>query len=106
MELTVYWTAFAENELNNIFNYYKIHASENIARTLVTGIVLETAKLKSHHYIGQVEELLIDRQTQDFRYLLYKNYKVIYRISIDANQIEVVDVFDTRQNPDKITRSE
>lgn len=104
MELTVYWTAFAENELNNIFQYYKKHANPNVARKIINGIVLETVKLKLNHHIGQVEELLAAQQNQNFRYLLYKNYKIVYRINIDAHLIEVADVFDTRQNPNKINQ--
>ena len=39
------------------------------------------------------------------RYLVYKNYKVIYWINEKENRIEINDVFDTRQNPTKIKRT-
>jgi hypothetical protein len=55
--------------------------------------------------IGQIEELLIDRE-QSFRYLVHKNYKIIYWINLIKNRIEIVDVFDTRQNPEKIKDNE
>ena len=41
---------------------------------------------------------------QEFRYLLYKNYKIIYWLNIKENRIEINDVFDTLQNPIKIQR--
>ena len=53
--------------------------------------------------IGQEEELL-EEDPKDFRYLVYKSYKIIYLVNWNENRIEVFDVFDTRQNPIKIKR--
>ena len=72
MDLTVYWTQFAENKLDDIFDHYKTKASIPIAQKLVTGIVDKTIGLNNNPYIGQKEELLIDRP-QDFRYLVFKS---------------------------------
>lgn len=47
--------------------------------------------------MGQVEELLVHRN-QKFHYLVYKNYKVIYWINEAKNQIEIMNVFDCRQD--------
>lgn len=104
MELEIYWTSFAKAELRNIFDYYKSQASVIISRKLVTGIVTSTDLLKMQPQLGQVEELLTDR-SEGFRYLVYKNYKIIYWINFTMNRIEVVDVFDTRQNPIEMVRS-
>jgi hypothetical protein len=60
--------------------------------------------LKKHPEIGQIEELLKNRK-EEFRYLIHKNCKLIYWININKNQIEIIDVFDTRQNPPKIKRT-
>jgi len=101
MELEVYWTDFSKKELKNIFDYYKENASLNIANTLVVGITKETAKLKKQLNIGQKEDLL-KKDLRDFRYVVYKNYKIIYLVNLKENRIEIFDVFDTRQNPIKI----
>lgn len=103
MELEVYWTAFAKNELQNIFGYYKEKASPAITRKLISEIVHETKRLQTKSYIGQIEQLLIG-QEQAFRYLVYKNYKIIYWINENKSRIEITDVFDTRQNPLKIIK--
>ncbi|MCC4229555.1 type II toxin-antitoxin system RelE/ParE family toxin [Zunongwangia profunda] len=71
-----------------------------VAKNLVNGIYNETLKLKIQSRIGQEEEFLKNRK-QEFRYLVYKNYKVIYWINERENRIEINDVFDTRQNPTK-----
>lgn len=88
MGLIVYWTQFAEYKLDDIFNYYKTKASIPIARKLVTGIVDKTIGLNKNPYIGQKEELLTDRP-QDFRYLVFKSYKIIYWINKSKNELKL-----------------
>lgn len=104
MELSIYWTDFAKNELQYIFDYYKVNTSLTVARKLVIGITKETSKLGKQPYIGQVEELLINAE-KEFRYLIYKNYKIIYWINNKRNSIEILDVFDSRQSPISIKRT-
>lgn len=104
MELKVFWTAFAEKELFQIYDYYKDRASKRVAKKLASGIWDASHKLQKHPEIGQIEDLLISRK-QEFRYLVYKNYKLIYWINNNKHRIEIMDVFDVRQNPKKIKRS-
>ncbi|MCH8318063.1 MAG: type II toxin-antitoxin system RelE/ParE family toxin [Bacteroidetes bacterium] len=105
MDLTVYWTQYAENKLDDIFGYYKTKANILVARKLVNGIVDKTIGLNKNPYIGQKEELLVDRP-QDFRYLVFKSYKIIYWINESKNRIEIANVFDCRQNPIKMNETE
>ncbi|SRR5690606_1188205 len=101
MELKVFWTRFAKYKLEDIFSYYKYRTGVKTARKIVTGITDETIILTKNPEIGQVEELLKERP-QQFRYLVYTNYKIIYRINREKNRIVIDNVFDTRQNPLKI----
>ena len=89
--MKIFWTAFAKRELRNIFDYYKITASPKIAQTLVIEIVEKTNALDFQSTIGQKEELLSDRK-ENFRYLVSKNYKIIYWINEEKNRIEIVDI--------------
>ncbi|MFV0565494.1 MAG: type II toxin-antitoxin system RelE/ParE family toxin [Flavobacteriaceae bacterium] len=75
MELKLFWTDFSQKELEKIYKYYREKAGIQIAKKLVNGIYDEALKLKIQPRIGQEEELLKDRK-QEFRYLVYKNYKV------------------------------
>lgn len=105
MELEIYWTQFAEDELYRIFKYYFKKAGYETAKKLTDGIYYEPFKLTNQPIIGQIEEYLKDRNVE-FRYLLYKqNYKIIYRINEEENRIEINDVFDVRQYPPKIKRT-
>ena len=101
MELKIFWTDFAKTELQNIYFYYRENASLKVAKDLVLGIENKTTILKNQPNIGQKEELLKNRR-QGFRYLVFKNYKIIYWINIKENRVEISDVFDTRQNPVKM----
>jgi len=104
MGLKLFWTEFSQRELKSIYDYYREKAGYRIAKKLVNGIYNETLKLKKQPKIGQIEELLNDRE-QEFRYIVHANYKVIYWINDEENRIEINDVFDTRQNPLKIKRT-
>ncbi|WP_294287753.1 type II toxin-antitoxin system RelE/ParE family toxin [uncultured Chryseobacterium sp.] len=101
MAIKVFWTNFAKEQLSNIFDYYKTKANQRTARDLVTGIVEKTKTLEFQKEAGQKEELLLSRK-ENFRYLIYKNYKIIYWFNTEKNRIEINDIFDTRQNPVKM----
>ena len=99
--MTVYWTEFAEDKLEDIFIYYKFKAGTRIAKNLVNGIIDASLNLEQNPYIGQIEDLLSERN-QGFRYLVFKNYKIIYWIDNKNKKVYISNIFDTRQNPDKI----
>ena len=101
MNLEVYWTRLAENKLDDIFNYYETTVNISIVKKLVTGIIDKTIGIENNPHIGQ-KELLLEKYEQKFRYLVYKNYKIIYWINLEKGRIEIANVFDTRQNPSKI----
>lgn len=74
-----------------------------VAKNLVSSIIKEPDQLIKNPQIGQVEELLQDRNTT-YRYLVYKNYKIIYSVNQEQGLLQIADVFDTRQNPPKLKR--
>lgn len=101
--MKIFWTDFAKNELRKIFEYYKVSASYSIASKIVNGISKEVLILTKHPLLGQTEEFLTGRD-QEYRYLVFKNYKIIYWVNLNKNSIEITDVFDTRQNPTKMVQ--
>ena len=101
MELIINWTPLARKKLRTIYRYYKKKANKITAEKIVNGIVDESIRLTHSPNIGQLELLLTERK-EVYRYLVYSNYKIIYWIKKDTNSIEISNVFDTRQNPNKI----
>jgi len=105
VELEVFWLEFAESKLEDIYSYYSIKASEAIAKKLIIGIIETTIGIENHPEIGQIEKNLINRR-QKFRYLIYRNYKIIYWVNYEQGRVEIANIFDTRQDPDKMKKTE
>lgn len=103
-DFKIIWSEFAETQLDEIYEYHKKEASIRIAKRLLKGIIKEPKKLIKTPLIGQEEELLKQREIQ-YRYVVYKNYKLIYSVDTENGFIKITDVFDTRQNPPKLKRT-
>jgi plasmid stabilization system protein ParE len=99
----ILWTDFAINQLKDIFDYHLVKASSNIAQRLVQKIIDATIILENNPKSGRREDLLKDRN-QEFRFIIVKNYKIIYWIDYEFSIINISVVFDTRQNPKKISK--
>lgn len=104
MDFKIIWSDFSETQIDEIYEYYEKKASSKVASKIVTGIIKESEKLIKSSFIGQEEELLKNREIL-YRYLVFKNYKVIYSVDKKNGFIKIADVFDTRQNPSKIKRT-
>lgn len=101
MELNIIWTRLAENKIEAIYKYYRKKAGFKVAKNIVNGIIDSSINLKYTPNIGQKEELLKERK-QEFRSLVSRNYKIIYWSDTRNNNIIIANVFDCRQDPDKI----
>lgn len=101
MELEIFWSELAENKLRDIFDYYKMKAGLKTAHKIANQIVDKTLLLTENPHVGPIEELLSERP-QEFRYLVSTNYKVIYYINFETKRIVIANVFDVRQNPQKM----
>jgi plasmid stabilization system protein ParE len=75
----IIWSEFAETQLDDIYEYYKKKTSLKIANKILTDIIKESDKLIKASFIGQEEDLLKDREIH-YRYLVFKNYKIIYSV--------------------------
>lgn len=55
MDLEIIWSAFAEKQLDKIFNYYKENAGEELARKLIRGIISEPNKLRQSPFLAKLK---------------------------------------------------
>lgn len=101
MEMRIEWSELSERQLQDIFDYYSLEVSLKIARKIVNRIIDRVSILESNPLAGAKEELLSD-YSEDFRYLVENNYKIIYWKK--ENLITIASVFDCRQNPTKINK--
>jgi plasmid stabilization system protein ParE len=90
----------AKDTLRKIYQYYRSKGAGMKGRKIRMLVLEQTKFLLDSPYLGQEEEFL-KHKNQGHRYLLIEStYKVIYRVVDEI--IYVTDVFDTRQNPDKM----
>ncbi len=99
----ILWSDFAINQLKDIFDYHLIKASPIVAQRLVQKIIDATIILENNPKSGRKEELLLTRP-QEFRFVIVKDYKIIYWIDYEFNIINIATIFNTRQNPKKISK--
>ena len=97
--MKVLWTKSALASLYDIYYYYNENVSITIACKIRDNILAVPRQLEKHYLIGQLEESLKEME-EGHRYIVKDNYKIIYKIQ--TNTIYITDVFDTRQDPDKI----
>jgi len=90
----------AKWHLQDIHDYYKYKVSVRIANKIKTGILEKLRYLQQHPLSGQEEENLRELGLEHRR-MVQGNYKIVYRI--EKNTIYVTDIFDSRQDPAKIT---
>ncbi len=100
----IIWSNFAEKELDRIFKYYSEVASVSIAKKILHKLISEPNKLLVNPNLGQREEFLMHRAVE-YRYLIYKQFKLIYSVDFKKKWIKIADVFDSRQNPQKMKRN-
>lgn len=99
--MKVYWTKFALNSLSEIYRYYRENVSVDIASNIRDSVIASTRQLEKHSLSGEIEELLLDL-SESHRHLVRGNYKIIYKIK--DRKIYITDVFDTRQDPNKVIK--
>ncbi|MFM6934805.1 MAG: type II toxin-antitoxin system RelE/ParE family toxin [Flavobacteriales bacterium] len=100
----IIWSHHAENELDKIYKYYAEVASDSIAKKILQDLISEPNKLRVNPQLGQCEEWLFDRSVE-YRYLLFRQFKLIYTIDFNMNYIKMADVFDSRQDPQRMKRN-
>ncbi|AOW08512.1 type II toxin-antitoxin system RelE/ParE family toxin [Flavobacterium gilvum] len=104
MGLKIYWTDSAKIEVKSIYVFFKRETSAVVAKKFIKEITDQVKLLIDQPYLGKVDQQLIG-SSREFRHLIYGNYKIIYWLNIDNDQVEIWDVFDCRQEPLKIKRT-
>lgn len=97
--MKVFWTKFAMNSLNDIFSYHKENASIVVSDNIKENILSGSRQLVKQPFSGSIEPLLIELK-EEHRYIIRGNYKIIYKIK--QKKVYITDIFDTRQDPDKL----
>lgn len=101
VKFRILWTKAALINLKNIYDYYLVKANQNTAQKLIQKITDASIILENNPEAGKKEELL-KAKTEEFRFIVANNYKILYWVDLKHKAIFISMIFDTRQNPEKI----
>ena len=99
---TIEWTPDGVDSLNEILEYYKYRAGENIAGSIYDKIIKEIELLKSEKIKTRKTRELTDIGIHEVYELTVKPWKVYYKISNDNKAIYILFVLDSRRNLEEI----
>jgi len=95
----ILWSNKATADLRSNYEYLCTQISEERAFEYTEKIVYQADILLSHPCSGSIEAALAG-MSKLYRKLFYKNYKIIYSVTLET--IEIHAVFDVRQHPNKL----
>ncbi len=96
------WTEKASSHLQIIYEYIA-EDSKIYATRFIKSLILSTKKLKSMPKCGRkVPEF----EDYDFREVIFRNYRIIYRISEENKDIEILSVFHSARDLKKAVSEE
>jgi plasmid stabilization system protein ParE len=100
MEKRIVYTKNFKNSLKVIFQFYSAATNPIIAENIINRIISKLEVLITEPYIGQIDVQKREFKDREIRRLVYSHFKIYYKVA--ENQIIILFVFDTRQNPDKL----
>ncbi|MNQ81704.1 Plasmid stabilization system protein [compost metagenome] len=94
--IIILWDSQAKADLKLIFEFIKLKSPQG-AKSVIRDIVVQS---KNIHFVEQyqVDEFL----GEPYRRMIIRDYKIIYKIH-SQTEIRILQIFDTRQNPIKLT---
>jgi plasmid stabilization system protein ParE len=97
--MVVVWSARANRDLAEIWNYY---SSKNLraAVRIVRNVRKATLRLEKMPLMAPVERLLDDMPEEFRSVVVKKSYKIVYRI--EAGTVGIVTIWDCRRDPAKL----
>jgi plasmid stabilization system protein ParE len=99
------WTPDAIDSLNEILEYYRDRAGENISNTIYDKIIKEVELLELEELKTKRTQELMDIGIFDVYELVKRPWKVYYKISSDNKKAYVLFVLDGRRNLEEILMS-
>ena len=100
--MQVIWSPDAEKELDHIVESCLITFGKRTATKVYQQIKHYDELLAQNPLMGK-HETLLEKYPQGFRsFVEHNHYKLIYYIDKQKNIIRIVDIWDTRRNPESL----
>lgn len=95
----VVWRKNANRSRLNILEYGRKEYGFRVANKMNQRFEHCAALLASHYQLGKIEPLLVGRRYEYRSVVVHKLFKMIYRVDDVRDTIYIVDLWDTRREP-------
>jgi toxin ParE1/3/4 len=103
MVMKIIWSSLAKSRLKQVYEYYAENVSIKVAKSITQNILDSIRLLKKNPQLGKVEETPKGVESyRELRCLIEGDYKIIYRVMEMYDAIDLVTIFYTYRDPDKI----
>jgi toxin ParE1/3/4 len=92
MNFKIHFSPKAEEDLDQIFNYY-LDKSKSVSMRYFREIIGSIEKLAEFPEIGRVVPEFLDEGIKKYRELIYEHYRIIYRV--DHKQVLIIRILDS-----------
>ena len=97
--MEISWTQTALKQFEKAVKRSRREFGDLVADNFAAEVINTIRPLKDHPQMGPVEPLL-EHKKFEYRFLLVKRYKILYRLT--REKIYIIRLFHTSQNPDKL----
>ncbi|WP_455638498.1 type II toxin-antitoxin system RelE/ParE family toxin [Parabacteroides sp.] len=102
--MNIVWDDDAKIRLREVILYGVDNWGLKVANRFHENIILTEKRLAMNPGMGHPESLLANRPFIYRSILIQKNFKLVYRIDQEKNVILIVDLWDTRREPDLLAK--
>lgn len=99
--MQVKWNKSARNTFDTAIGYGLTQFGEKAAADFYRQITDTEHLLAGHPHLGKTEPLLAHRKQEYRSLVVHQHYKIVYYIK--GQTIRIVDLWDTRANPKRLT---
>jgi plasmid stabilization system protein ParE len=96
MAAEIRWSDNAISDYNNVVDYLLFEWNEDIALRFIEILEHKVQLILKQPYTG-----MLSSKASDIRSILITKHNRLYYRIFDKNMLEIVNIFDTRQHPDK-----
>ena len=105
--MKIIWSSLAKSRLKQVYEYYAEKASVKVAKNITQNILDSIRLLKKNPQLGKVEETPKGIESyRELRCLVEGDYKIVYRVMDMYDYIDIVTIFYTYRDPDKMLEEE
>ena len=101
--MKIIWSSLAKSRLKQVYEYYAERASVKVAKNITQNILDSIRLLKKNPQLGKVEKTPKGIESyRELRCLVEGDYKIVYRVMDMYDYIDLVTIFYTYRDPDKM----